>query len=279
MGVIQDEAFSTLQAVAEFSQSSFGERFLAGYAMGSLARGGFSPLVSDVDFGLILAGGLTRTDEQTVADIAASARACQWPLAERLSIFWSSREQLQGACTGGRFPPFDRLDLLDHGVLLAGTECRVGMVRPTTAMLEIDGLEFALDYLATPTRVAEFLDPAQIVDKGPLYLSKTVLFPARFLYTSQTGLVAGNDNASAYYVSHFEGPDTELVADTYDWRSRNMAPTDANQLVESLESGLLPLYENFLTHYQQRMQTLGRLDLSERALGWGRSLELQCFAP
>ena len=31
-----------------------GSRLIAGYALGSLAHGGFSPLVSDVDLGLIL---------------------------------------------------------------------------------------------------------------------------------------------------------------------------------------------------------------------------------
>jgi hypothetical protein len=30
------------------------DRLLAAYALGSLAHGGFSPLVSDVDFGLVL---------------------------------------------------------------------------------------------------------------------------------------------------------------------------------------------------------------------------------
>jgi hypothetical protein len=33
---------------------SFTRRLIAGYALGSLAHGGFSPLVSDVDLGLIL---------------------------------------------------------------------------------------------------------------------------------------------------------------------------------------------------------------------------------
>ena len=42
-------------AVAAYTQA-LGERLVAAYALGSLAHGGFSPLVSDVDLALILAG-------------------------------------------------------------------------------------------------------------------------------------------------------------------------------------------------------------------------------
>ena len=42
--------WKVLEKVAALSAHSFGKRFLAGYAMGSLARGGFSPRVSDVDY-------------------------------------------------------------------------------------------------------------------------------------------------------------------------------------------------------------------------------------
>jgi hypothetical protein len=35
-------------------RDALGSRLIAGYALGSLAHGGFSPLVSDVDLGLIL---------------------------------------------------------------------------------------------------------------------------------------------------------------------------------------------------------------------------------
>ena len=51
-GTDQGEAVLA-QAVAAY-QAALGPRLVAGYALGSLAHGGFSPLVSDVDLGLIL---------------------------------------------------------------------------------------------------------------------------------------------------------------------------------------------------------------------------------
>ena len=41
------------QALAAY-RAALGSRLVAAYALGSLAHGGFSPLVSDVDLGLIL---------------------------------------------------------------------------------------------------------------------------------------------------------------------------------------------------------------------------------
>jgi hypothetical protein len=41
------------RAVAAY-EAALGSRLIAGYALGSLAHGGFSPLVSDVDLGLVL---------------------------------------------------------------------------------------------------------------------------------------------------------------------------------------------------------------------------------
>jgi len=38
--------------------SAFGERCIAVYVLGSLARGGFSEAVNDIDLGVVLAGPL-----------------------------------------------------------------------------------------------------------------------------------------------------------------------------------------------------------------------------
>lgn len=275
MSAAERDALGTLRSVTELCQSCFGERFVAGYAMGSLARGGFSPLVSDVDFGLILSGPLSSVDHRTVDEVQATAVHRQWTLADRLSIFWGSRESLRGEALGGRFPAFDRLDLLDHATLLAGQESRTGLPRPALEILEVEGFEFALDYLATPSRIAEFHAPRNIIVQGPLHLSKTVLYPPRFLFTSATGQVAGNDSATEYYLTHFEGPDAELVADTFRWRSRNEAPADEGKTLVLLEHGLLPLYAVFLRRYRHRMQVHGRPDLVIRATEWARLLGLE----
>jgi hypothetical protein len=98
---------------------AFGDRLLAAFALGSLAHGGFSPLVSDVDLGLILRDPLRADDESRVAAVADRRRAGGSELHQRLSVFWGTRATLTGEREGGRSPPLDRLDLLQHGRLLA----------------------------------------------------------------------------------------------------------------------------------------------------------------
>ena len=58
------------QAVAAY-RAAFGSRLAAGYALGSLAHGGFSPLVSDVDLGLVLQDPLRGSDRMTIHTVAA----------------------------------------------------------------------------------------------------------------------------------------------------------------------------------------------------------------
>jgi hypothetical protein len=111
-------------------RAALGTRLIAGYALGSLAHGGFSPLVSDVDLGLILQDPLRATDRMTINKVARSIRAGGSALHERLSVFWGTPSSLQGLGRGGRFPPLDRLDLLDYGRLLTGRDARSSVARP-----------------------------------------------------------------------------------------------------------------------------------------------------
>ena len=98
---------------------AFGPRLEAAYALGSLAHGGFSSLVSDVDLGLILADPLTAQDTKVIEDVGAQVREAGAPLADRLSVFWGSRTSrtrstssnekgrggAAGAATGGACAP------------------------------------------------------------------------------------------------------------------------------------------------------------------------------
>ena len=180
-------------------RAALGSRLLAGYALGSLAHGGFSPLVSDVDLGLILQDPLRAKDRLTIRTVARSVRAGGPGLHERLSVFWGTPSTLRGQDRGGRFPPLDRLDLLDYGRLLTGQDARSSVARPEQAELLVAGAEFALGYLGgarkLPGRLAdwarlrlrdddvlnEIRTPSQLVSRGPRRLTKVVLFPVRFL--------------------------------------------------------------------------------------------------
>ena len=119
-----------LAAAVAAAHATLGDRLLAAYALGSLAHGGFSPLVSDVDLGLILADPPDAGDAAAIDAAAGAVRGSGAPLGDRLSIFWGTPSTLRGERPGGRFPPLDRLDLLEHGRLLAGADARAGLPRP-----------------------------------------------------------------------------------------------------------------------------------------------------
>ena len=154
-GARQGEAV-LVRAVAAY-RAALGSRLIAGYALGSLAHGGFSPLVSDVDLGLILEDPVRATDRMTIRTVAGSVRAGGSALDQRLSVFWGTPATLRGQRRGGRFPPLDRLDLLDYGRLLTGTDARSAVARPDRTELLVAGAEFALGYLGGAARLPDRL--------------------------------------------------------------------------------------------------------------------------
>jgi hypothetical protein len=282
-------------------QAALGSRLIACYALGSLAHGGFSPLVSDVDLGLILRDPLRVSDRLTIRRVAGSVRAgsvrgagaapaggavrARGPdLHERLSVFWGTRSSLQGQARGGRFPPLDRLDLLEHGRLLAGQDARLGLTRPGQAELLVGGAEFALAYLGgdppLPERLrgwvrrrpssdgalAEIRSPALLSSRGPRRLTKIVLFPARFLFTAATGQVATNAIAAEHYVSSAAGPGAELVTAALAWRDG--PPADEAAAAALLDRELMPLYLHYIDDHIARLLAEGRQQLAGRFRQW-----------
>lgn len=275
------------QAVAAY-QAVLGQRLLAAYALGSLAHGGFSPLVSDVDLGLILAGPLRPADRLTIGRVAGRVRAGGSELHERLSVFWGSPATLRAAARGGRFPPLDRLDLLENGRLLAGADARDGMARPGPDELMVAGAEFAVGFLGSTgwrsrlgpwsglslgarlrpsddTILTEIRDPRQLVAQGPRHLTKVVLFPARFLFTAATGRVGTNARAAEHYLAGDPAPAAALVAAALAWRDE---PPPAAAATVLLERELIPLYLQFIDDHIPRLQAAGRPRLAGQLRRW-----------
>jgi hypothetical protein len=270
---------TVLQDAVEVSQRSLGDRLLAAYALGSLAHGGFSALVSDVDLGLVLADPLRPGDDQAVQAIADTVRRGASPLHDRLSIFWGTPSTLRGGVDGGRFPPLDRLDLLEHGLLLLGHDLRGVTPRPTPTELLIVGAEFALDFLAGGRASAdpglgsmvpgedaseEIRQPELLISRGPRRLTKIILFPVRFLFTAATGRVGTNDLAVEHYVARPAAPATDLVRAALSWRT-NGPGTDAQGLVGR---ELVPLYLYYIEDHAHSLTGAGRSDLSEAFVRW-----------
>lgn len=110
-----------------------------------------------------------------------------------VSIFWENIESINGIVDAGRYPPFDRLDLIDHAFLLCGDDIRSELIKPTKEELEISSADFALGYLSSTERIREFYNCELISNKVAVYVTKTIIFPARFIYLEKTGKIAGND--------------------------------------------------------------------------------------
>ncbi|MCA1845349.1 MAG: hypothetical protein LC792_19585 [Actinobacteria bacterium] len=282
------DGYAVLWEAVTHYRATLGSRFTAAYALGSLAHGGFSPLVSDVDLGLVLTDPVEQGDADAVAAVADEVKGGGTVLHERLSVFWGTPATLDGRAAGGRFPPLDRLDLLENGVLLDGKECREGLSRPDAVELFVTGAEFALDFLGpgrdvadaatarfgslTPDGAAvidEVRRPQHLVGQGPRHLTKIVLFPVRFLFTAATGRVGTNHGAVEHYLARPEAPARALVAAALEWRT---APPEDRAAAGLLERELLPLYLEYLDDHAARLGDLGRTDLVAAFAAWRERL-------
>ena len=266
-------------------RAALGDRLVAAYALGSLAHGGFSPLVSDIDLGLIVGDPPRSGDAERIQSVADAEKSKGAGLNERLSVFWGTRSTLRGEREGGRFPPLDRLDLIENGRLLAGTDARDGLPRPSADELVITGAEFALDFLAGVRRpggpqaeglgsmrpageetVEEIRSPEALLARGVRRLTKLVLFPVRFLYTAETGRVGTNDAAVAHYLADNDAPGHTLVAAALAWRTS--PPNDDNAAAELLHEQMMPLYLHYIDDHIPRLDSLGQAQLARAFEEW-----------
>jgi hypothetical protein len=168
-------------------QAILGTELIGAYLIGSVAHAGFSRRYSDIDVALITETGLS---QQAFDHILSEAVALSAEWGAKLSIFWSDRHFRLG-----RFPALDRVDWLDHAVVLTERE-RAWPTRPTLDEIQhylsgaplVDWKENALRFAAS-----EALDPKD----HKTYL-KTLLYPARFFYSWMTGRNGSNDDAVTF---------------------------------------------------------------------------------
>lgn len=266
------------QAAAAY-RDALGDRLIGAYALGSLAHGGFSPLVSDIDLGLVIADPLGRRDASVVERIAAGVRRGPSPLHGRLSVFWGTPETLRGERSGGRFPAADRVDLLDNGRLIAGSDARGALKRPAPAELVSAGGALALEQLGRRRRprLSRANDPVAAARRPHALLAadmrtptKLVLMPVRLLFTGATGRVASNDAAAGLYLERDAAPGAPLVASALAWRT--VPPADRAPAAELLRTELLPLYSHFVDAYASLLRSVGDAPLARALERCGRAL-------
>jgi len=168
-------------------QATFGTELLGAYLIGSMAHAGFSRRYSDVDMALVTATSLPPGVHD---DLRSQAIALSADWGSRISIFWADRH-----FSIGRFPPLDRIDYLDHALLLMERE-RIRPTRPTLTDVReylrgaplTSWVDRARGFMA-----AERLDPRD----RKAYL-RTLLYPARFCFSWTTGRMGSNDDAVAF---------------------------------------------------------------------------------
>ena len=210
----QAAAVDFVRCIVPFWQAALGSELLGIYLIGSLAHGGFSPRYSDIDMAVVTEAGLSPQALDLMRSQMAAVSA-EW--AARLSIFWSDRH-----FGIGRFPPLDRIDYIDHAVVLMERE-RVQPVRPR--------LEEIRDYLGGPpfanwTEQARRFASAEALDPQDrkTYL-RTLLYPGRFCYSWMTGCMGSNDEAVAFLEKTRPAPlDVSLITRALQCRHADADP-------------------------------------------------------
>ncbi|HEY2203250.1 MAG TPA: hypothetical protein VGH99_02050 [Pseudonocardia sp.] len=256
------EARRVLDHAVRAAAEEFGPALSAAFALGSLAHGGFAPLVSDVDLALVL-DPVGDASSAAVARVAERSRGeLAGPLAARLSIFWADWAGVRHGVppgTPGRLPAVDRLDLLDAGRLLHGTDHRHPAEPPDAAELVRDSAEFVRDRFDAGY-LARLHDPDALLADGVRPVTKAVLFPVRFLFTLSRGQIGHNSAAAAWYVRAGR-PGGGLVGAALGWRDTGIGdPAAARRL---LADGLPALYRELLDDYAAAMRESGAGDLAD----------------
>ncbi|GAB3502161.1 hypothetical protein [Amycolatopsis cihanbeyliensis] len=250
-------------------RDAFTGRLVAAYLLGSLAYGGYAPAVSDIDLAVVL----TDThdgDPGTVETTSETVRG-RGGLHRKMSVFWGSLPALRDGHDDGRFPALDRLELADHGVLLLGADVAPQVARPATEELLLESARFAVDVLATDEVTAEFHHPRRLL-ADPVWFTKAVLFPVRFLRTGTmtTGRAATNEEAVAWYLA------TSTVAPSLvrlAARVRAGHPLDPAQVAPLLAAGLIPLYRHYIDEQIDRLRRADApADLVTAFSHWGQRL-------
>ncbi len=258
-----DDPEVVLRLATELAAERFGPRFVATYAIGSLAHGGFSNLVSDVDLALVVADPLVAGDRRVIAEITERVRGLGG-LAERLSLFWSTPNLLTGNESGGRLPALDRVDLSLHGRRLRGSFDLASIRLPSTRLLIIEGVQFALAKLAGKDAIDELRDPHALVCAGARHLTKRVLFPVRFVFTADCHEIGTNDAAVAWYVASGY-PGHELVLRAAHWRTR---PFEVGEAERCVGAGIADVYDTFLSTHIEHMTNFGEPELARDLRTW-----------
>jgi hypothetical protein len=224
------------------------------FMLGSLAHGGFAPLVSDVDVAIIVGATTSDTAEQMARVQTLVLDKGSSPLSERLSVFWADWQTVRtGEGSHSRLGPVDRLDLLDSGRLLLGSDLREPSVRPSHRELVVMSAGHILDKF-TDAHLERLRDTRALLAGGPRAVTKAILFPVRFMYTLRTGRIGLNDNSARWYAAEVL-PGSALALKALEWRSDGIA--DAELAGQMLGAELDAIHGECFAAYAKELEDLG----------------------
>ena len=196
-----EQARGFARQIADYWQEQLGERLLGFYLIGSLAQGGFSARYSDIDVGLIASNGVTSVEIEAMRQQAHKVAP---DLAPRLSLFWSDR-----SFTIGRFPLLDRCDYLDHARPLIERE---HVTPPRPSLDDVRAYLRGQPLTSWREQVARITALTALDDTMRKRLIRSLLYPARFLYSWHAGRMASNDEAVAFlHAEPQPGIDLDLI--------------------------------------------------------------------
>jgi hypothetical protein len=156
------------------------------YLIGSLAHGGFSRRYSDIDVALITE---RRLDQAAIDGLCAQAHALSSDLGPKVSVFFTDR-----GFNGGRFPPLDRADYIDHAVPVVERE-RIAPSRPS--LDEVRGYLVGAPFTNWIHSAEAFAAREVLTPQDRKSYLRALLYPARFVASFMTGKMMSNDAAVA----------------------------------------------------------------------------------
>src|SRR6185295_2199469 len=120
-----------LDGLISLARERFPRRLQGVYLLGSLAHGGLSPRLSDVDACTILADPQEEGDGPALVEISGELAERFPRFGPKLSLFWATEAILESRACGGRIGTIEAADLIQNGQLLWGDDLR-GRLRPAS---------------------------------------------------------------------------------------------------------------------------------------------------
>lgn len=259
-----EEGWLVVDAAVRSARERLGAGLLSAYAIGSLAHGGFSYAVSDVDVALLTDGRFGRDVLELVATVAADVRATGHALADRLSIFHAAWAEFRDPPPDARFPPIDRYDLVHFGILVHGIDHRSEYAAaPTAEEIREQAVSSALGRV---TRLQLAADLRELEDGGVTIhdATKIVLWPVRLQHVCDTGQATGNAAAVEHYLQLPDARHRDLVREALGWRE-DLSLENPRAALERIVDEIHDLHAEVFRRLGDRLDMPRRDELAARA--------------